>query len=293
MSALLHENIKKARKEKGLSQEELALKLHVVRQTVSKWENGLSVPDADVLIKIADILETPVSRLLDREPPEDTVRDLSEELARVNEALAARNQELKRHALAGRKRGLLLFLSFLTMIIAMTGKNGAVSLLLIAGCALAALLVLYRNLALLTETADRKKLDTLRGATVFSALLFGTVAGVVLLDSAGIIRLSGEGERLFVMLIVCAAMLGFGYLAPRLPFNRHTGLRLPWTVRDEETWNLAHRLLGLLSLPLTLLFIAASFVFHDLGAVVAAALLAWVGLPGLLSGIFFWKKFHG
>ena len=49
---MLSENIKRLRKAKGLSQEELAVKLNVVRQTVSKWEQGLSVPDADLLIKL-------------------------------------------------------------------------------------------------------------------------------------------------------------------------------------------------------------------------------------------------
>lgn len=58
------ENLKKLRKEKGLSQQEVALRLHVVRQTVSKWEQGLSVPDADLLVKLADVLETDVSHLL-------------------------------------------------------------------------------------------------------------------------------------------------------------------------------------------------------------------------------------
>ena len=58
---MLNENIKTIRKSKGLSQEELAVKLNVVRQTVSKWEQGLSVPDADMLISISETLETPVS----------------------------------------------------------------------------------------------------------------------------------------------------------------------------------------------------------------------------------------
>ena len=61
---MLNENIKTIRKSKGLSQEELAIKLNVVRQTISKWEQGLSVPDADMLISIAEVLETPVSTLL-------------------------------------------------------------------------------------------------------------------------------------------------------------------------------------------------------------------------------------
>lgn len=58
---MLNENIKAIRKSKGLSQEELAVKLNVVRQTISKWENGLSVPDSDMLISISEALETPVS----------------------------------------------------------------------------------------------------------------------------------------------------------------------------------------------------------------------------------------
>lgn len=61
---MLNENIKNLRKSKGLSQEELAVKLNVVRQTVSKWENGLSVPDVDMLIALSQVLDTPVSTLL-------------------------------------------------------------------------------------------------------------------------------------------------------------------------------------------------------------------------------------
>ncbi|MBS5644618.1 MAG: helix-turn-helix transcriptional regulator, partial [Clostridiales bacterium] len=61
---MLNENIKAIRKSKGLSQQELAVKLNVVRQTVSKWEQGLSVPDSDMLLAISEALETPVSTLL-------------------------------------------------------------------------------------------------------------------------------------------------------------------------------------------------------------------------------------
>lgn len=61
---MLNENIKAIRKSRGLSQEELAVKLNVVRQTISKWEQGLPVPDSDMLIAISEALETPVSTLL-------------------------------------------------------------------------------------------------------------------------------------------------------------------------------------------------------------------------------------
>ena len=52
---MLSENLKNLRKAKGLSQEELAIKLNVVRQTVSKWEKGLSVPDSEMLIRLAEV----------------------------------------------------------------------------------------------------------------------------------------------------------------------------------------------------------------------------------------------
>lgn len=61
---MLGENIRALRKARGLSQQELAERLHVVRQTVSKWEQGLSVPDADMLVRLAECLEVSVEELL-------------------------------------------------------------------------------------------------------------------------------------------------------------------------------------------------------------------------------------
>lgn len=61
---MLNENIKALRKTKGLTQDELAIRLNVVRQTVSKWEKGLSVPDAEMLQRIAEVFEVNVSQLL-------------------------------------------------------------------------------------------------------------------------------------------------------------------------------------------------------------------------------------
>ena len=90
---MLNENIKIIRKSKGLSQEELAIKLNVVRQTVSKWENGLSVPDSDMLISISEALETPVSTLLGETVAEwkvDDLKAISEKLEVINLQLAQR-----------------------------------------------------------------------------------------------------------------------------------------------------------------------------------------------------------
>jgi len=97
---MFSENLKNIRKEKGLSQEELAIRLNVVRQTVSKWENGLSVPDADLLIRIGEIFDVSVSRLLGAtfidEDNEKDVNIIAEQLSRINEQLAIKNRRSRR-----------------------------------------------------------------------------------------------------------------------------------------------------------------------------------------------------
>lgn len=93
---MLSENMKAIRTSKGLSQEELAVKLNVVRQTISKWEKGLSVPDSDMLISISEALETPVSTLLGETvtvPKADDLKAISEKLEIMNLQLARRKAE--------------------------------------------------------------------------------------------------------------------------------------------------------------------------------------------------------
>ena len=92
---MLSENIKNLRKSKGISQEELAIKLNVVRQTISKWEKGLSVPDSEMLIKIAEELDTTVTVLLGEAiTPNDTeeIKVLAAKLELLNEQFAKRNE---------------------------------------------------------------------------------------------------------------------------------------------------------------------------------------------------------
>lgn len=99
---MLGENIKTIRKSKGLSQQELAVKLDVVRQTISKWEQGLSVPDSDMLISLSEVLETPVSTLLGVNVVVSEAEDLKAICAKlevINLQLAQRKTTRKRIAL--------------------------------------------------------------------------------------------------------------------------------------------------------------------------------------------------
>lgn len=97
---MFNENLKRLRKEKGVSQEELAVKLNVVRQTISKWEKGLSVPDAQLLISLSEILETPVSVLLGETiESKESVSDkntIAEQLSRINSQLSEKTLRNRR-----------------------------------------------------------------------------------------------------------------------------------------------------------------------------------------------------
>ena len=112
---MLNENIRSIRKSKGLSQEELAIKLNVVRQTISKWEQGLSVPDSDMLISISKVLEIPVSTLLGETVAEIKVDDLKA----ISEKLEVINLQLAQKKVTRRKiiQGSLIILCAVIVII--------------------------------------------------------------------------------------------------------------------------------------------------------------------------------
>ena len=111
---MLNENIKTIRKSKGLSQEELAVRLNVVRQTVSKWEQGLSVPDADMLISISEVLDTSVSVLLG----ETVAEKESDDLKAISEKLEVINLQLVRNKAARRKVFHWLFIALFALTVA-------------------------------------------------------------------------------------------------------------------------------------------------------------------------------
>ena len=112
---MLNENIRAVRKSKGLSQQELAVKLNVVRQTVSKWEQGLSVPDSDLLIALSEALETPVSTLLGESIPEPE----ADQLTAISEKLEVINLQLAQITCSRRKILHWLFIAFSAAVVAL------------------------------------------------------------------------------------------------------------------------------------------------------------------------------
>lgn len=122
---MLNENIRTLRKNKGVSQEEMAERLLVVRQTISKWEKGLSVPDAEMLVRIAEYFEVSVSELLGEkiQPQTDTdgLKQLSERLEYINSKIVKKNEFVRRiwhlvFAISGISMIAALLYSFLPLI---------------------------------------------------------------------------------------------------------------------------------------------------------------------------------
>lgn len=115
---MLAENLKILRKQKGFSQEELAVRVNVVRQTVSKWEKGLSVPDADALVKLAEVLDVSTSELLGEEiKNEESSLEVAEQLSKIAALMAIqmqRKQQLIRIIVS--IIGIVLFVSFVAAI---------------------------------------------------------------------------------------------------------------------------------------------------------------------------------
>lgn len=311
---MIEENIRRLRKNAKMSQEDLAEKLSVVRQTISKWERGLSVPDAEMVIKIAALFNVPVSELLGMETqtaatgesrPDSSgaphpavsdisIKELTQKLAQLNEQLAEKNKAERRMKLVSQKRGVILFLCFAAVIFSASLPNPALAACAVGVCFIAALLILYKNLALFTSvTAEESNTRVLTISTFFNIAMILVVITATALTEAGIVVLPAGGEKVFATAVITVIIIFSGMISPRLPFNRHTGLRLPWTVRDEDTWNVAHRILGITALPVALFYIAAVIVANDsLETVTLCAVAFWIGIPALVSYIYYYRKTH-
>ena len=192
---MLSDNIQKYRKQKGWSQEELAVRLNVVRQTISKWERGTSVPDADMLIQLSDLLGVSVSTLLGIEEKNWRADALAEELAALNAELASRKRHSALLKEAANKRNLILFLCFAALFIALAVQQPIVSLVLVGGCALAAVIILYRNLALLTRISTNDlRLGVLRLTTLVNIGIIFIAMLTALLSATGVLAFSEQAR---------------------------------------------------------------------------------------------------
>lgn len=184
-------------------------------------------------------------------------------------------------------RGIIILLSFLSLVAAFAFENKLISLILMTICVLAAVIILYRNLGKLTDiSADNPKMKTLKLVTIFNVGILVVCVIFAILLGTDVIKLDNDG-RYFAAAIVSVVMLFAGNVAPKLPFSKHTGLRLPWTVTDENTWIVAHRILGYVSIPLAFVYLAGVSAISNFEIWTLIVIALWVGIPGGLSYMFF------
>lgn len=183
-------------------------------------------------------------------------------------------------------RGIIILFSLLSLVAALAFKHSLIAILLMTVCMLSAVIILYQNLGELTElSGDNPKMKTLKLVTVFNAGVLIVCAIFAILLGTNVIHLADE--RYFAAVVVSTLILFAGNVSPKLPFSRHTGLRLPWTVTDENTWIVAHRILGYISLPLAFIYLAGVSVVSNFEIWTLIVLMLWVGIPGGLSYAFF------
>lgn len=187
-------------------------------------------------------------------------------------------------------RGLIILLSFLALASSFIFENKWVALILMAVCVVAAVVILYRHLEDLTDISKgNPKMKTLKTVTIFNISILILCIVFAFLTGTDVIKLDDDG-RYFAASIVAAVLLFTGNIAPKLPFSKHTGLRLPWTITDESTWIVAHRILGYVSVPLSFVYIAGVSAIPDFKLWTLITIVLWIGIPGGLSYVFFRKR---
>lgn len=188
-------------------------------------------------------------------------------------------------------RGIIIVLSILALVASLAIENKMVALALMSVCILGAVFILYRHLGELTDiSADNPKIKTLKGVTIFNTVVLVICVFVAILIGTDFWKISENGEKYFAATIVAAVIFFSGNIAPKLPYSKHTGLRLPWTIADEETWVVAHRILAYASIPLGITYIAGVSVIANFEILTLVIIILWIGIPGGLSYLFFRKN---
>lgn len=189
---------------------------------------------------------------------------------------------------------IIRWVSILGIVVSLLLQNRWASMILIISCALVSIGILYSKLPELSNVSkDSSKVRTLRYITIFNVIFVLVLIGVGVLLEKGFIVLSDKQSLFLLPTIFAVLIFGIGHAAPKIPYNRYTGLRLPWTVRDEETWTVAHRILGHLSLPCSVLCFAGVGVNLETSVSVSVTMLSvWILVPAVLSYVFFYKKWH-
>lgn len=194
---------------------------------------------------------------------------------------------------ANKARWLIGGLSVLALILSVLIGNEIVSGILVVLCAIISIGILYHKLPELSNiSADNPKVKTLRFVTVFNVVVLVGLITFGILTEREVIRFTQQSAAFILPILFAVIIMVFGNVAPQIPHNRYTGLRLPWTVNDEETWIVAHRILGYLSWPCGILCLTGIINIKASIYIPIAMLFVWILVPVTFSYIFFCRKWR-
>ncbi len=186
----------------------------------------------------------------------------------------------------------LLLASIFIIVVSIFFKDqNAITALLLAVLVIVFIVIDLQAPRIAKLSKDNPKIKTLRLVNRITASVVLIVAIFMILKPVEG-KISKSTSEILIVAAVSLFMMIFGNIAPKIPFNRYVGLRLPWTVSDEDTWKLAHKLVGYTAFPLAIIqFILAFFISSEI--IVPVCVILWVAIPGLRSGIFYYKKYKG
>lgn len=168
-------------------------------------------------------------------------------------------------------------------------KNNAI-LSIMGALILIALIVIDVKAPQITNLSeDNPKVKTIRVINRMSIVIMTVICLIIILSPKELDLLIEDNEIMVVGLISLFMMIT-GNLSPKIPFNRYLGLRLPWTIRDEDTWKIAHRIMGYISFPIAIFQFILVF-YYPLETVMKFCILAWIIIPGVYSLWFYYRKF--
>lgn len=187
----------------------------------------------------------------------------------------------------------IAILSIVAVFLSFLAHSSTISMVAVIICTLASIVLLLRYLPQLSDLSpDNPKIHTLRWITVAGIIIALGCIVLAVLNEKGLLSLTDSQSSWLIAGLFSGIIIGIGNSAPKIPFNRYTGLRLPWTVRDENTWIAAHRILGYCSIPCGLLCFAGIGNLDLTVHICVAMLLLWVLIPAVLSCLFYYQKWH-
>ncbi|HHX59457.1 MAG TPA: SdpI family protein [Epulopiscium sp.] len=185
---------------------------------------------------------------------------------------------------------LIISVSILYIGIFVTKNNGALGIM--GALILVALIVLDIKAPQITNlSADNPKIKTIRTINRISIFIIILIFLIIMLSPQKLESFIENNERIVAGLISLFMMVT-GNISPKIPFNRYVGLRLPWTIRDGDTWKVAHRILGYISFPIAIFQLIFIF-FYPVETVMKFSILTWIIIPGLYSLWFYYRKLKG